>query len=186
MGGLGGAPEELGLLMRDLCDKSLSAGVRFWCQRTAIEFLVQSFNVAVREHFLPDMLALERAASTPLSLDAPALIAKDEGRGMRLSGVIHSIANAQPDGLSLIVPIAMQSKTGWAILQSEEDGVHVEPGVLLPHLKDTCPARVRVEQAFFRADEYLGDGSLLHKTDSVRLALGVLYQSLIAAPEMML
>jgi len=186
MGGLGGDPQELGLLMRSLCEKSLSAGVLFWCQRTAIEFLVQSFNTAVREHLLPDLLQFQRAASTPLSLDAPVLLAQDAGRGMRLSGLVHSVANAQADGFSLIVPVQMQGATGWAVLQSEEDGVHTEPGNLLPHLKDTCPARVRVDNAFFRADEWLGDSLLLHKTEPVRLALGVLYQSLIAAPEMAL
>lgn len=187
MGGLGGSPEELGLLMRALCEKSLSAGVLFWCQRTAVEFLVQSFNAAVREHLLPELLRFQRAASTPLSLDASVLlVAQGEGRGMRLRGVIHSIANAHADGFTLVVPVQMQSAMGWAVLQSEEDGVHIEPGNLLPHLKETCPARVRVDDAFFRADEWLGDSLLLHKTEPVRLALGVLYQSLIAAPEMAL
>lgn len=190
MGGLGGAPEELGLLMRSLCAQSLSAGVLFWCQRTAIEFLVQSFNVAVREHLLPDLLRFERAATTPLSLDAPALTAQDGARGLRLSGWVQSVANAQADGVSLIVPVHLPATTpdsvGWAVLQSEEDGVHLEPGTLLPHLHNTCPARVRVHQVFFRADEWLGDSHLLQQTEPVRLALGVLYQSLIAAPEMLL
>ena len=62
----------------------------------------------------------------------------------------------------------------------------LEPGTLLPHLHNTCPARVRVDQAFFRADEWLGDSPLLQQTEPVRLALGVLYQSLIAAPDMLL
>lgn len=193
MGGLGGAPEELGLLMRSLCAQSLSAGVLFWCQRTAIEFLVQSFNAALREHLLPDLLSFQRAATTPLSLDAPALTAQDGVCGMRLSGWVQSIANAQTDGVSLIVPVHMPAATpgaagpsGWVVLPSEEDGVHLEPGTLLPHLHNTCPARVRVEQAFFRADEWLGDSHLLQQTEPVRLALGVLYQSLIAAPEMLL
>ena len=190
MGGLGGAPEELGLLMRTLCTQSLSAGVLFWCQRTAIEFLVQSFNAALRQHLLPDLLSFQRAATTPLSLDAPALTAQDGARGLRLSGWVQSVANAQADGVSLIVPVHMPAPTpgsaGWAVLQSEEDGVHLEPGTLLPHLHNTCPARVRVDQAFFRADEWLGDSLLLQQTEPVRLALGVLYQSLIAAPETLL
>ena len=193
MGGLGGAPEELGLLMRTLCAQSLSAGVLFWCQRTAIEFLVQSFNAALREHLLPDLLSFQRAATTPLSLDAPALTAQDGARGLRLSGWVQSVANAQADGVSLIVPVHLPAATpgaagssGWAVLASEEDGVHLEPGTLLPHLHNTCPARVRVDQAFFRADEWLGESHLLQQTEPVRLALGVLYQSLIAAPEMLL
>ena len=194
MGGLGGKPEELGQLMRSLCAQSLSAGVLFWCQRTAIEFLVQSFNVALREHLLPDLLSFQRAATTPLSLDAPALTAQEGGRGLRLSGWVQSVANAQADGVSLIVPVHMPASTpiptpgvaGWAVLQSEEDGVHLEPGTLLPHLHNTCPARVRVDQAFFLADEWLGDSPLLQQTEPVRLALGVLYQSLIAAPETLL
>ena len=134
MGGLGGGPEELGLLMRSLCAQSLSAGVLFWCQRTAIEFLVQSFNAALREHLLPDLLSFQRAATTPLSLDAPALTAQDGARGLRLSGWVQSVANAQADGVSLIVPVHMPAPTpgsaGWAVLQSEEDGVHLEPGTL--------------------------------------------------------
>ena len=186
MGGLGGDTEELGLLMRALCRESLSAGVLFWCQRMAIEFLVQSFNVAVREHLLPELLSFQRAASTPLSLDVSVLMAKYEGRDMRLRGEIHSIANASANGFTLIVPVQMQSVTGWAVLRSEEDGVYVEPGNLLPHLKNTCPARVRIENAFFRSDEWLGDSLLLHKTEPARLALGVLYQSLLSAPEMIL
>lgn len=193
MGGLGGAPEELGLLMRTLCTQSLSAGVLFWCQRTAIEFLVQSFNAALRQHLLPDLLSFQRAATTPLSLDAPALTAQDGARGLRLSGWVQSVANAQADGVSLIVPVHLPVATpgaagssGWAVLASEEDGVHLEPGTLLPHLHNTCPARVRVDQAFFRVDEWLGDSRLLQQTEPVRLALGVLYQSLIAAPETLL
>jgi hypothetical protein len=186
MGGLGGKPEELGLLMRSLCAQSLAAGVLFWCQRTAIEFLVQSFNAAVREHLLPDLLHFQRAATTPLSLDAPALIAQEGGRGLRLSGWVQSVANAQADGVSLIVPVHLSGSAGWAVLQSEEDGVHLAPGTLLPHLHSACPARVQVDQAFFRADEWLGDSRLLQQTEPVRLALGVLYQSLIAAPEMLL
>jgi hypothetical protein len=172
--------------------------VLFWCQRTAIEFLVQTFNVALREHLLPDLLSFQRAATAPLSLDAPALTAQEGGRGLRLSGWVQSVANAQADGVSLIVPVHMPASTpiptpiptpgfaGWAVLQSEEDGVHLEPGTLLPHLHNTCPARVRVDQAFFRADEWLGDSPLLQQTEPVRLALGVLYQSLIAAPETLL
>ncbi len=198
MGGLGGGPEDLVPLMRSLCAQSLSAGVLFWCQRTAIEFLVQTFNVALREHLLPDLLSFQRAATAPLSLDAPALTAQEGGRGLRLSGWVQSVANAQADGVSLIVPVHMPASTpiptpiptpgvaGWAVLQSEEDGVHLEPGTLLPHLHNTCPARVRVDQAFFRADEWLGDSPLLQQTEPVRLALGVLYQSLIAAPDMLL
>ena len=198
MGGLGGGPEDLVPLMRSLCAQSLSAGVLFWCQRTAIEFLVQTFNVALREHLLPDLLSFQRAATAPLSLDAPALTAQEGGRGLRLSGWVQSVANAQADGVSLIVPVHMPASTpiptpiptpgfaGWAVLQSEEDGVHLEPGTLLPHLHNTCPARVRVDQAFFRADEWLGDSRLLQQTEPVRLALGVLYQSLIAAPETLL
>lgn len=194
MGGLGGGPEDLVPLMRSLCAQSLSAGVLFWCQRTAIEFLVQTFNVALCEHLLPDLLSFQRAATAPLSLDAPALTAQEGGRGLRLSGWVQSVANAQADGVSLIVPVHMPASTpiptpgfaGWAVLQSEEDGVHLEPGTLLPHLHNTCPARVRVDQAFFRADEWLGDSPLLQQTEPVRLALGVLYQSLIAAPETLL
>lgn len=189
MGGLGGAPQELELLMRSLCAQSLSAGVVFWCQRTAIEFLVQSFNAALREYLLPDLLRFDRAATTPLSLDTPALIAQEDARGLRLSGMVQSVANAQNDGVSLIMPVHMAVPTdgsaGWAVVQSEQDGVHLEPGILLPHLHDTCPARVRVDQAFFRADEWLGDSRLLQQTAPVRLSLGVLYQSLIAAREVM-
>eukprot|EP01034_Spumella_vulgaris_P037891 gene37891-46757_t len=87
MGGLGGGPEDLVPLMRSLCAQSLSAGVLFWCQRTAIEFLVQTFNVALREHLLPDLLSFQRAATAPLSLDAPALTAA----GQRFEPLIEAV-----------------------------------------------------------------------------------------------
>lgn len=184
MGGLGGAPEDLAALMRALCQQSVAAGVLFWCQRTAIEFLVRSFNGALREHVLPDLLTFERAAAPPLSLDALALTALEDERGLWLGGQLPSLANAQPQGVSLIVPVHTAQGSGWALVASEEDGVHLEPASFLPELQHTCPVRVRMDRVFFRPDEWLGDAALLQQTEPTRLALGVLYRALLATPAM--
>lgn len=180
MGGLGGGVDELEALMRTLCQQSLSAALLFWSQRLAVEFLVQSPNGAVREYLLPDMLTLERAATTPLSGAHAPLQARDAGRGWRLQGSFATTANAQPEGFTLVAPVQLGvGQAGWAALRSEEDGLQVEHARLFPELLETATARIRVENTWFREDEWLGDASLLLRVSPVAQALGVIYHALL-------
>lgn len=180
MGGLGGAPAELGELMRSLCDLSVSAGLVFWSQRLAIEFLVQSFNGAVREHLLPDMLGFGRAAAIPLSLDAPHLIARSIGRGLRVNGQVPTVVNARAEGFSVIAPVLLRGVDGWAVFRSEEDGIVAAGGNLVPRIANTHPAKLTFAEVPFREDEWLGDRQLLRKIEPARAALNVLHGCLIA------
>ncbi|RUP34634.1 MAG: acyl-CoA dehydrogenase, partial [Curvibacter sp.] len=60
-GGLGGEAHELAQRMAEVCEHSMSAALLFWGQRLAIEFVLQSANVALRDYLLHDLLSGDRA-----------------------------------------------------------------------------------------------------------------------------
>lgn len=171
-GGLGGASRDLAAAVSDVCRQSMPAALMLWGQRMAIEFVLQSANVALREYLLPDLLSGERAATVPLPLGLHRLQAHDTGRGWQLSGQNLQVVNAAPQGFSFVAPVQMGSTAGWCLLRSEEDGFDVQTGTAKPPSTRACTARIDLRQVFFREDEWLGDHTLERAVHPVRLALG--------------
>lgn len=171
-GGLGGEAPELAARMVEVCRHSMSAALLFWGQRLAIEFVLQSANVALRDYLLPDLLSGERAATVPLPLGLHRLQAHDTGRGWQLSGQGLQAVNAPPQGFSFIAPVQMGVASGWCLLRSEEDGFDVRTASGPAAPSGAWTARIDLRQVFFREDEWLGDSTLEAAVHPVRLALG--------------
>ena len=141
-----------------------------WAQRMAIEALLQSPNVALREHWLADFLSGERAAT--LSPSFNALYAHNTGRGWLLRGQLVSVPNLQWAGFSLIAPVRLQGPVDhWVLLRSEEDGLSIAPdtGTNLP--PNALAATLQLEHVFFREDEWLCGPDLPQRVAPVANAL---------------
>ena len=106
--------------------------------------------------------------------------AQNTGRGWVLNGDFSMAGNAQTDGFSLISPLQPAGESGgWVVLRSEEDGLHVLPNSISPKIQQASTARIKVQNVFFREDEWLGDMTLLNAVSPVRNALGVIYEALL-------
>ena len=167
MGGTGGAPADLALAAGLLLQRDTAAAAVFWAQRLAIEALVQSPNVALRELWLPDLLRGERAGT--LSPQTVPLIGTDTGHGWLLSGHLTDVPNCPWEGFSLVAPLRLGSApAGWALLRSEEDGLGALPGTdhPAPHL-----ATLALRRVYFREDEWLGEADLAQRMAPIAQAL---------------
>lgn len=171
--GLGGSADGLDALAAGaaaLARHKPAAAWLLWAQRMAIEALLQSPNVALREHWLADFLSGERAATLSPSIDA--LYAHNTGRGWLLRGQLISVPNLQWAGFSLVAPVRLQGAVGhWVLLRSEEDGLSMVPdtGVSLP--SHALAATLQLERVFFREDEWLCGPDLPQRLAPVAKAL---------------
>ena len=158
---LGGARGELDRLAAGATELALhqpAAAWLLWAQRMAIEALLQSPNIALRDHWLPDFLSGERAAT--LSPWFQPLLAHDTGRGWLLQGEIAAVPNLQWAGFSLAAPVHLGEQRGhWVLLRSEENGLSTLPGTAA-HWPAAQAAALAIDQVFFREDEWLGDAGL--------------------------
>lgn len=167
MGGTGGDPADLALAAGLLLQRHTAAATVFWAQRLAIEALVQSPNVALRELWLPDLLRGERAGT--LSPHTAPLIGTDTGRGWLLSGHLPDVPNRPWEGFSLVAPLRLgNAPAGWALLRSEEDGLSALPNAdqPAPHL-----ATLALRRVYFREDEWLGEANLAQRMAPIAQAL---------------
>jgi hypothetical protein len=165
--------------MRTLCQQSLSAALLFWSQRLAVEFLVQSRTARAASTCCPT-LTLERAATTlyqgahaPLQTRRrPGLAAAGQlcDHGQRAARRIHpcrpGATGSWPSGLGRLA-----QRRGWLA------GRACAP---VPELLETATARIRVENTWFREDEWLGDASHCYRVSPVAQALGVIYHALLS------
>jgi alkylation response protein AidB-like acyl-CoA dehydrogenase len=141
-----------------------------WAQRLAIEALLQSPNIALRDHWLGDFLCGERAATLAPSFDP--LIAHDTGRGWLLRGLLTPVPNLQWAGFSLVAPVRLDGPLNqWVLLRSEEDGLSIEqyPGAHWPACARA--ATLRLAQVYFREDEWLAGPDLPQRLAPVAAAL---------------
>jgi alkylation response protein AidB-like acyl-CoA dehydrogenase len=151
LGGNGASLDELALAAGLLQQQDPEAAAVLWAQRLAIEALVQTFNVGLRELWLPDLLSGDRAAT--LAPCGTALSAEDTGRGWLLSGLFHGVPNLPWEGFSLVAQVQLgDGLAGWVLLRSEEDGLTV-----LPVRPGQAHASLRLNRIFFREDEWLGE-----------------------------
>lgn len=167
MGGDGGGPADLALAASLLLPRDTAAAAVFWAQRLAIEALVQSPNVALRELWLPDLLGGERAGT--LSPHTTPLTGQDTGRGWLLTGLLPDVPNRPWEGFSLVAPLRLgDAPAGWALLRSEEDGLGALPaaGHATPDL-----ATLALRRVYFREDEWLGEADLAVRMAPVASAL---------------
>lgn len=86
-----GSLQDLAQGAAGLSRASAAAAWVLWAQRLAIEALVQSGNVGLREYLLPDLLTGERAGTLPVSLATQPLSGTDTGRGWRLQGLLPCV-----------------------------------------------------------------------------------------------
>jgi alkylation response protein AidB-like acyl-CoA dehydrogenase len=165
LGGNGGGLDDLahaaGLLQR----QDPAAAAVLWAQRLAIEALVQTANVGLREFWLPDFLNGDRAAT--LAPGGKELTAEDTGRGWLLSGVFHGVPNLPWEGFSLVAPVRLgDGNAGWVLLRSEEDGLSVHPAA-----PGHAHASLHLNRVFFREDEWLGEQHMAQRLAPVAEAL---------------
>lgn len=158
--------------LAEVCSESLAAGFVLYSQRSFIEALRLSHNVALREHLLPAVEEGRLAGTAGLS-GAFAHLAHgtplpvqgiETPRGWKLSGRLSWVANLQHDGYAVAVPVAFQGLRQFAfvMLGSEENGLTRTPDLGIAGLRSIRAAALRLEQVHFREDELLHvNGALL-------------------------
>jgi alkylation response protein AidB-like acyl-CoA dehydrogenase len=152
LGGLGGSLDDLTQAAALLCQKDPEAAVGLWAQRLAIEALVQSGNVGLRELWLPDFFSGARAATQ--ATGGTTLIGEDTGRGWLLSGRLSGVPNLPWEGFSLVAPVRLgPGNAGWVLLRSEEDGLCLHPEPEAPRFAQLS---LQLNRVFIREDEWLG------------------------------
>ncbi len=170
LGGSGDSLEALAAGAAELARHHPGAAWLLWAQRLAIEALLQSPNVALREHWLPDFLSGERGATVAPSFEA--LYAHDTGRGWLLRGALHPVPNLQWAGFSLVAPVRLNAPLDhWVLLRSEEDGLSVLPEPEAHWPDGAHAARLRLDNVFFREDEWLAGPDLPQRLAPVAAAL---------------
>jgi alkylation response protein AidB-like acyl-CoA dehydrogenase len=170
LGGSGDTLDALAAGAAELARHHPGAAWLLWAQRLAIEALLQSPNVALREHWLPDFLSGERAATVAPSFEA--LYAHDTGRGWLLRGALQPVPNLQWAGFSLVAPVRLNAPLDhWVLLRSEEDGLSVEPEPEAHWPDGAHAARLRLDNVFFREDEWLAGPDLPRLLAPVAAAL---------------
>lgn len=170
---LGGSAQGLDALAHgaaELARYHPAAARLLWAQRLAIEALLQSPNVALREHWLADFLSGERAAT--LSPSFEALRSRDTGRGWLLQGELILVPNLQWAGFSVIAPVRFDdARPQWVLLRNEEDGLGPMPDSGMGTPAASLTATLRLELVYFREDEWLCGPDLPERVAPVAAAL---------------
>lgn len=192
LGGTGGSLSELADGARSLAATDPAAGWVLWAQRLAIEALVHSPNIGLRDYLLPDLLTGERAGTLPLppwpdasgAPDLPwgaatahnGLVAIGEAQGLRLYGQLPCVPNVQWQGHVLIAPVNdSHQPQRWVLLRSEEDGLRAGIDLGSPCPRGSRCAMLTLDGVFFRADEELAGPELpaLLRPTALALAAGL-------------
>lgn len=170
LGGSAQGLEALAAGAAELARHHPAAARLLWAQRLAIEALLQSSNVALREHWLADFLCGERAAT--VSPSHGALRARDTGRGWLLQGRLPRAPNLQWAGFSVVAPVRFgETAPHWVLLRSEEDGLASVPDTGEDDPVAALTATLQLEQVFFREDEWLCGPDLHARVEPVAAAL---------------
>jgi hypothetical protein len=183
----------------DVSSESLAAGFVLYSQRSFIEVLRLTHNVALREHLLPAVeegrlagaLALSGAFAhlahgTPLPVQGV-----ETPRGWKLSGRLSWVPNLQHDGYAVAVPVAFEGLKDFAVvmLGSEENGLTRTTDFNTAHLRSIRAAALQLDRVHFREDELLHVNGAQHLRDLMPcllalqcgLAMGVAQAALSAA-----
>lgn len=154
-----------------VAERSVAAAFVFWSQRAFIEYLLQSANAALRERWLPRLLAGEIAGATGLSnamkflsgieslqINARTLHASGQGEGrFRLDGRLPWVTNLRPQGFMVAVAVARSDGASpmIAALSSESPGLARSDDLDLIALRGTNTGALRID------DLALDESSLL-------------------------
>lgn len=188
LGGTGGTLEDLTAGGSDLAARHPAAGWVLWAQRLAIEALLQSPNIGLREHLLADLLNGDRAGTLPMlpwpaagvaraiggdhTPSANALVTLSGDQGMRLYGQLPCVPNLQWQGYALVAPVQMDpGQPHWVLLRSEEDRLRAGIDLGPPCPQGSRCAALTLDGVFFRADEELAGPDLPRLLQPVAQAL---------------
>lgn len=183
LGGRAGTLQQLAQGAAELGRASAAAAWVLRAQRLAIEALLQSPNVGLREHLVPDLLSGDRAGTLSLPLLLPSsapLVGTDTGRGWRLQGSLPRVLNLPWLEFSVVAPVRLGEQAPvWVLLRSEEDGLLIDPAgdpARDPATGPACPPGCRTvtlhfNRVFFREDEWLGGADLPQRMRAVEAAL---------------
>lgn len=172
LGGQGAQASVLAAALQTLASQNPAEAWVAWSQCLVIEALVHSPNVALREHLLPDLLDGGRAGAVSwapeLGLQHPPrpVGAHALARGWHLSGQLAQVPNLQWSGYALLCPTWFKHEgsapdhLGWALLRSEENGLHHEWDLSRTMARQAAGGTVRLHNVYFREDELLGDEAL--------------------------
>lgn len=188
LGGHGGGLDELADGARSLAALDPAAGWVLWAQRLAIEALVHSPNIGLRDYLLPDLLTGERAGTLPLppwpgalghrrlpgaaAAACSSLVAMGQPQGLRLYGQLPCVPNVQWAGHVLVAPVNhTPGPPHWVLLRGEEDGLRAGIDLGPPCPRGSRSATLTLDGVFFRADEELAGPELPALLQPVALAL---------------
>ncbi|WP_306565906.1 hypothetical protein [Aquabacterium sp.] len=169
MGGHGAPVAELSRELSTLAQRNAAAAWLAWSQCMAVEALVHSSNVALRDYVLPDLLDGSRAgaiswrADFGLTGEQSVVQASALERGWHLQGRLDEVPNLQWDGYVVVCPVwfqregAQPGRLAWVLLRSEEDGLRHELDRHRQLSRQAACGTLHLQQVYFREDELLAD-----------------------------
>ncbi|MEK8029041.1 hypothetical protein [Pseudaquabacterium rugosum] len=169
-GAMPAALDHLAAGARALAAQDPALGAVLWAQRLAIEVLVHSANIGLRDWLLPDLLSGERAGTVPCT-GGPLQVLPDGGV-QRVHGLLPVVPNLQWCGWSMAAPARhTDGRVDWLLLRGEEDGLQAGLDLELPWPRGSRAAPLRLDGVCWRADETLGGAELEAAIAPVREAL---------------
>lgn len=152
-----------------VAERSLTAAFVFWGQRTFIEYLLQTPNAALRERWLPALLAGELAGATGLSnamkflsgIESLQLRASPKGERWQLDGRMPWVTNLRKTGF--IVAAAVERTEGASpmvvAITDNQAGVRRTTDLDLLALRGSNTAAIDVSAADIGPEHVLHDNA---------------------------
>lgn len=163
-GGTGGDVVDAVNVVAAVSEHSLAAGFVLWGHRTYIEYLLQSSNTALREAFLPDLLAGRVAGATGLSnamkflagLEDLQVAAEPAGTSLRLNGRLPWVTNLRPQGFHVAAAVSQAGGPPLIVsLAHDDDGLVRSPDLELMALRGTNTAAISVGDVIVSPDRVI-------------------------------
>lgn len=168
-GGSGGDVVDAVEAIARVAQISLTAAFAFWGHRAFIEYLLQSSNQDLREHWLPSLLDGTRAGATGLSnamkflsgIESLQIEAVPRGNGWQLKGSMPWVTNLRREGYNVAAAVAFPGETPPAVvaLASEHPGVYRSEDLGLLALRGSNTASIRVEAADIDAGHLIAENA---------------------------
>jgi alkylation response protein AidB-like acyl-CoA dehydrogenase len=167
-GGQGGRAGDAIEAIAQVAAHSMSAAFAFWGQRVLIEMLARTGNAALRERWLPALLAGEAAGASGLSNSMKFLSGLEalniratarEGGGWLLNGSVPWCTNLR--GPRFLAAIAVARDDGAppmiVALPSDRAGLERSPDLELMALRGTNTAALRLTDVAITEDDLLAE-----------------------------
>ncbi len=153
------------LAIAAVAERSLAAAFVFWGQRAFVEYLVQGESPALRERWLPALLAGEQAGATGLSnamkhlsgLEALGLQARGDAGALQIDGRVPWATNLRPAGFLVAVAVARaDGGTPFvAALPNGRGGLQRSDDLDLIALRGTHTAALQLQAVPLQPDDVL-------------------------------